>query len=119
MDTIKSFRENPKTPSAKPRRGLLRDTKTLAVAVGLAAGFVMAGSGAETSYRYVPTKAWAEANNYTPAEGASYDSPDAPALDIQAAIDVAGEGETIRIRPGVYALTQPIVVSNKSQRVTS
>lgn len=119
MDTIKSFRENPTTPSAKPRRGLLRDTKTLAVAVGLAAGFVMAGSGAETSYRYVATKAWAEANNYTPAEGASYDSPDAPALDIQAAIDVAGEGETIRIRPGVYALTQPIVVSNKSQRVTS
>lgn len=119
MDTIKSFRENPTTPSAKPRRGLLRDTKTLAVAVGLAAGFVMAGSGAETSYRYVATKAWAEANNYTPAEGASYDSPDAPALDIQAAIDVAGPGETIRIRPGVYALTQPIVVSNKSQRVTS
>lgn len=87
--------------------------------VGLAAGSVVADSAASSLYRYVATPAWAEANGYVPAAGARYDTPEAPALDIQAAIDAAGPGETIRILPGVYALTQPIVVSNLSQRVTS
>lgn len=56
--------------------------------VGLAAGSVVADSSVEASslYRYVATPAWAEANGYVPAAGARYDTPEAPALDIQAAL---------------------------------
>ena len=100
-----------------PRREALRGKRLLAVALGLATGLAMADS--DVKYRYVATSAWAEANNYVPEEGAQYDTPQAPALDIQAAIDAAGPGETIRLLPGVYKLSEPIVVSNLSQRVTS
>lgn len=60
--------------------------KNLMLTVGLAAGSVVADSAASSLYRYVATPAWAEANGYVPTAGARYDTPEAPALDIQAAL---------------------------------